>query len=104
MYKHTVNYFYVFSDELLVDRIDVPTGDKYMIMGVKERDSPFVMGSLVNDFKFDWCHVFKCFETITIETEKKNGNLNLDCIPFVDILKMSEHITSFGGMNSNVGI
>lgn len=100
-FEYEINYIYVFSDEIEVDRINVPTNEDYKIAGFKEKQSPFVIGAMANDFKYSFSHQFKCKETLSLGTNVEDGNLDMQ-IGFDDAIKNCEYISFIGGLESNL--
>ena len=105
MFEYKINYFYVFSDELLVDNIGIaPSKKGYAVIGTEKRDNPMFMGCLVNEMGYDYCHIFQCDETVLAECDEKGEYLDMGDMQMVDVKKLSKHITTFGGLVSNVGL
>lgn len=99
-YHYEINYIYVFSNEIEIDRIDVPSGDDYRIAGFEEKQSPFVIGAMANDFKYEYAHQFKCNETLVVTTNQKDGDLNMQ-IKFHDAIRDCEYISFIMGLESD---
>lgn len=99
-FNYEINYIYIFSNEMIVDRINVPSNEDYRITGFKEKQSPFLIGAMANDFKYSYAHQFKCNETLTLGTNVENGNLDMH-IGFDDAIKNCEYISFIGGLESN---
>lgn len=100
MYKYDINYIYVFSEEIEKDRIDVPSGDDYKVLGFKEKQSPFLIGAMVNDSKYPYAHQFKCNETLKLTTNQKDGNMDIQ-IEFKEITRDCEYISLICGLESD---
>lgn len=99
-YEYPINYIYVFSNELEIDTIDFPSGDDYRIVGFNEKQSPFLIGAMVNDFKYKYAHQFKCNETMSFATNKKDGNLDMQ-IDFKEATLNCEYLSFFVGLQTD---
>lgn len=100
MYKYDINYIYVFSDEIEFDRIDVPSGDDYKVIGFKEEQSPFFIGAMVNDSKYSYAHKFKCKETLYLKTNQKDGDKDMQ-MEYKEVRRECEYISLICGLEGD---
>lgn len=95
IYKYKINYIYVFSNEM--DFEDIGNSD-CDIMGFKEKQSPFVISSIVNELNWSYAHQFQCKKTILLETNAENGNLSIDA-EFSDLKDKCDYISFICGLD-----
>lgn len=100
-FQYEINYIYVFSDIMEIDRINVPSNENYKIAGFKEKQNPLIIGAMAKNFKYEYAHQFKCKETLCLGTNVEDGNLDMQ-ISYDDAVKNCDYISFICGFESNL--
>lgn len=93
MYKFKINYFYIFSNSMEINKIK---DGEYDVIGLNNEISAIEAGLLVNESGCSYCHKFKANKTMLFNSDDAEFNICMD-IPIEEVISKSEYISFYLG-------